>query len=83
MNKLGNSPPGSPGCPVRARTLSSGTVLAGKDSLRRGTKRRALAPCAPFRCATLRDGRLRREQHIQRFLGLTKSQNQVVVDTTS
>lgn len=83
MSKLGNSPPGSPGRSVRARALNSATVLGGKDSLRRGANRRALASCAPFRCTTLRDGRLRREQHIQRLLGLTKGQNQVVVDKTS
>ena len=83
MRRLGNPPPGSvPDGAVRRRLGNSTTVLGGKGSLRRGS-RRALASCAPFRWAIHCDGRLRRETDIQRFLCLNKDKNQVVVDTTS
>ena len=82
MSRLGNPPPGTPGSPVRRRVLHSRTVLGGKGSLRRGI-RRALASCAPFRSTIHRDGRLRREPDIQRFLCLNTDKDQVLVDETS
>jgi len=87
MKILGNSPPGIQAsgsrCAVRRRMGGSRTVLGGKGSLRRGTNRRALVSCAPFRRGTFRDGRLRREPEAVLFLCLTKDKNQVVVDKTS
>ena len=87
MKTLGNPPPGiqasgSRGA-VRRRVRGSRTVLGGQGSLRRGTPRRALASCAPFRKPMLRDGRLRREPDVVLFLRLAKDANQVVVDKTS
>ena len=87
MKTLGNPPPGiqasASRCAVRRRALSSRTVLRSKGSLRRATSRRALASCAPFCTATIRDGRLRREPDAAQFLRLAKDENQVVVDKTS
>lgn len=80
MRRLGNPPPGSPGCSVRPSPLNSRTVLGGKGSLR---SIRTLASRAPFRLAIHRDGRLRREPDIQRFLCLNRQKNQVAVDKTS
>jgi len=85
--RLRNSPPGIQAsgsrCAVRRRLRNSRTVLGGKGSLRRGTYRRALASCAPFRLRINRDGRLRREPDAVRFLCLNQDKNQVVVDKTS
>jgi hypothetical protein len=87
MSRLGNPPPGIQAsgsrCAVRRRLGGSRTVLGGKGPLRRGTNRRALASCAPFRIWIIRDGRLRREPDAVQFLGLAKDKNQVRVDTTS
>jgi hypothetical protein len=59
-------------------------VLDGKGSLRRGKRRRALASCAPFRTAHyVATGGSIREPDAERFLRLTKDENQVVVDKTS
>jgi hypothetical protein len=87
MKTLGNPPPGiqvsDSHCAVRRLTGGRRTVLGGKDLLRRGKYRRALASCAPLCLRTIRDGRLRREPDTQQFLRLTKDENQVVVDKTS
>jgi len=87
MSRLGNPPPGiqasGSSCAVRRRLGGSRTVLGGKGPLRRGTNRRALASCAPFRIRIIRDGRLRREPDAVQFLCLAKDKNQVRVDTTS
>ncbi len=87
MKTLGNPPPGIQAsafrCAVRRRAPNSRTVLGSKGSRRRATNQRALAPCAPFRTATIRDGRIRREPDAVQFLRLTKDENQVVVDKTS
>jgi hypothetical protein len=87
MRRLGNPPPGihasGSHCAVRRQVSSSRTVLGGKGPLRRGTKRRALASCAPFCIGSIRDGRLRREPDAVQFLRLAKDENQVVVDKTS
>jgi hypothetical protein len=87
MSKLGNPPPGIQAsgsrCTVRRRAGGSRTVLGDKGPLRRGTNRRALASCAPFRIRIIRDGRLRREPDAVQFLRLAKDENQVVVDKTS
>jgi hypothetical protein len=87
MSRLGNSPPGIQAsgsrCAVRRRMGSRRTVLGRKGSLRRGQRRRALASCAPFCTASIRDGRLRREPDAAQFLRLTKDENQVGVDKTS
>ena len=87
MRRLGNPPPGIQAsgsrCAVRRQPLDSRTVLGGKGSLRRGTNRRALASCAPFRRGIFCDGRLRREPDAAYFLRLTKDENQGVVDKTS
>ena len=86
MKRLGNPPPGihacGSRCAVRRRVGHRATVLGGQGSLRRG-RCRALASCAPLCGIIHRDGRLRREPNIQRFLCLNKDKNQVVVDTTS
>lgn len=86
-NPLGNPPPGifpsDPRCAVRRGVRCSGTVLGVKGSLRRGQPRRALDPSAPFRMRMIRDGRLRRESDVARFLRLNKDAEQVVVDKTS
>lgn len=86
MKTLGNPPPGIQAsgshCAVRRLVGSRRTVLGGKGSLRRGTNRRALASCAPFRRAMLHDGRLRREPDVVLFLRLTEDVIQVVVDKT-
>ena len=87
MKTLWNPPPGIQAtgsrCAVRRQVWVSRTVLGGKGSLRRGTNRRALASCAPFRMRMSRDGRLRREPDAVHFLRLAKDENQVVVDKTS
>jgi hypothetical protein len=87
MRTLWNPPPGiqasSSRCAVRREVGNSRTVLGGKGPLRRGTPRRALASCAPFRIRIIRDGRLRREPDTVQFLRLAKDENQVVVDKTS
>jgi len=87
MKKLWNPPPGisvfDSRCVVRLRVRNSTTVLGCKGSLRRGTKRRALASCAPFCTPILHDGRLRRESKTTPFLRLTKDENQIAVDKTS
>lgn len=87
MSRLENSPPGIQAsgsrCAVRRQAASRRTVLGGKGPLRRGPHRRALASCAPFCMAMIRDGRLRREPDAAQFLRLTKDENQVVVDKTS
>ena len=88
MNKpLWNPPPGifssDSRCAVRRQVRCSRTVLGVKGSLRRGTNRRALAPCAPFCILILHDGRLRRESKTTRFLRLAKDENQIAVDKTS
>jgi hypothetical protein len=87
MKTLWNPPPGisvfDSRCAVRLRAPISRTVLGVKGSLRRGTNRRALAPCAPFCILILHDGRLRRESKTTQFLRLAKDENQVVVDKTS
>ena len=87
MKTLGNPPPGIQAsgsrCAVRRRMSGRRTVLGGKGSLRRGTHRRALASCAPFRMRITRDGRLRREPDAVQFLCLKKDKNQVEVDKTS
>lgn len=87
MRLLGDPPPGiqasgsrSAACPS---ALNSRTVLGGKGSLRRGRQHPALASCAPFCRATIRDGRLRREPDVQPFLRLVKDENQCGVDNTS
>ena len=51
---------GSPHNGFSVAGLSRRSVLGGKGSVRRGT-RRALASCAPFCTIWIRDGRLRRE----------------------
>lgn len=64
--------------------FASRTVLGGKGSLRRGTLRRALASCAPFR--TVDDsatGGSIREPDGERFLRLAKHEIQIEVDKTS
>ena len=85
--RLGDPPPGiqASGSRSAARhcVLDSRTMLGGKGSLRRGRQRRALASCAPFCRATIRDGRLRREPDAEQFLRLTKDENQCGVDKTS
>ena len=87
MKILGNPPPGIQASgsryAVRRRVRGSRTVLGGKGSLRRGTHRRALASCAPFRTRMSHDGRLRREPDAAQFHRLAKDDNQVVVDKTS
>ena len=87
MSRLGNSPPGIQAsgsrCAVRRQAVNRRTVLGGKGPLRRGATRRALASCAPFCTASIRDGRLRREPDPKPFLRLTKDENRVVVDKTS
>ena len=87
MKTLWNPPPGisvfDSRCAVRLRAPISRTVLGVKGSLRRGTNRRALAPCAPFCILILHDGRLRRESKTTQFLRLAKDENRVVVDKTS
>jgi hypothetical protein len=87
MKTLWNPPPGisvfDPRCAVRLRARNSGTVLGGKGSLRRGTNRRALAACAPFRTMIIHDGRLRRESKTTQFLRLNQDENQIAVDKTS
>ena len=87
MKTLWNPPPGisvfDSRCAVRLPVPHSRTVLGNKGSLRRGTNRRALAPCAPFCILILHDGRLRRESKTTQFLRLAKDENQVVVDKTS
>ena len=87
MSRLGNSPPGIQAsdsrCAVRPSAGSRRTVLGGKGPLRRGSHRRALASCAPFCSARIRDGRLRREPDAMQFLRLTKDENKVEVDKTS
>ena len=76
MSKLGNPPPGIQAsgshCAVRHRVSYSRTVLGGKGSLRRGC-RRALASCAPFRRAMLRDGRSAGNQMQCSFFVLRKT----------
>ena len=85
--RLGDSPPGIQVSGSRYaahhEVFNSRTVLEGKGSLRRGQPRRALAPCAPFCRAIVRDGRLRREPDTQQFLRLIKDENQMRVDKTS
>ena len=83
--RLGDPPPGiqASGSRSAASALNSRTVLGGKGPLRRGRQRRALASCAPFCRATIRDGRLRREPDAQQFLRLAKDENQCGVDKTS
>ena len=87
MKTLWNPPPGIPvfdsRCAVRLRSCISRTVLGGKGSRRRGTNRRALAPCAPFCILIHHDGRLRRESKTTPFLRLAKDENQLAVDKTS
>lgn len=87
MKVLWSPPPGIPvfdsRCAFRLRLRISGTVLGGKGSLRRGTNRRALASCAPFRILIHYDGRLRRESKTTQFLRLAKDENQFAVDKTS
>ena len=87
MKTLWNPPPGisvfDSRCAVRLRAPISRTVLGVKGSLRRGTNRRALAPCAPFCILILHDGRLRRESKTTQLLRLAKDENRVVVDKTS
>jgi hypothetical protein len=87
MKTLWNPPPGisvfDSRCAVRLRAPISRTVLGVKGSLRRGTNRRALAPCAPFCILILHDGRLRRESKTTQFLRLAKDENQIAVDKTS
>ncbi len=68
---------------VRLPVPCSRTVLGSKGSLRRGTNRRALASCAPFRIPINHDGRLRRESKTTQFLRLAKDENQTAVDKTS
>ena len=85
--RRGDPPPGiqasGPRSAARPGALDSRTLLGGKGSLRRGRQRRALAACAPFRRAMIRDGRLRREPDAQQFLRLAKDENQCGVDKTS
>jgi len=87
MKTLWNPPPGisvfDSRCAVRLPVPHSRTVLGVKGSLRRGTNRRALASCAPFRIPIHHDGRLRRESKTTRFLRLAKDENQIAVDKTS
>jgi hypothetical protein len=87
MKTLWNPPPGisvfDSRCAVRHRVRNSRTVLGVKGSLRRGTNRRALASCVPFRTGIIHDGRLRRESKTTRFLRLAKDENQIAVDKTS
>jgi len=87
MRLLGDPPPGiqASGSRSAARhdALDSRTVPGGKGSLRRDRQPRALASCAPFRRAMLRDGRLRREPDVKQFLRLAKDENQMRVDKTS
>jgi hypothetical protein len=85
MNTLWDPPPGiqASGSRYAARPTHSDStaVLGGKGSLRRAKHRRALASCAPPCFTTMCDGRLRREPDAQQFLRLTKTENQMVVDT--
>ena len=87
MKALWNPPPGisvfDSRCALRLRVRHSRTVLGGKGSLRRGTKRRALASSAPFCIPILHDGRLRRESKTTQLLRLTKDEKQIAVDKTS
>ena len=76
MKTLWDPPPGiqasGPRSATRRRASDSRTVLGGKDSLRRGKLRRALASCAPLCKPTNRDGRLRREPDAKQFLVLPR-----------
>ena len=85
MKTLWDSPPGiqASGSRYAARPTHSDStaVLGGKGSLRRAKSRHALAFCAPPCFTTMCDGRLRREPDAQQFLRLTKTKNQMVVDT--
>jgi hypothetical protein len=85
MNTLWDPPPGiqASGSRSAARPTSSDStaVLGGKGSLRRAKHGRALASCAPPCSGNQRDGRLRREPDAEQFLRLTKTKNQMVVDT--
>jgi hypothetical protein len=87
MKALWNPPPGisvfDSRCAVLLRPGFSRTVLGCKGSLRRGTNRRALAPCAPFRITIHHDGRLRRESKTTQVPRLAKDENQFAVDKTS
>ena len=87
MRLHGDPPPGGQASGSRSATrscaLDSRTVLGVKGTLRRGRTRRALASCAPFCSATIRDGWLRREPDAKQFHRLTKDENQCGVDNTS
>lgn len=85
--QLGDPPPGikASGSRSAARrsALNSRTEPGSKGSLRRGSQRRAVASCAPFCRATIRDGLLRREPDADQFLRLTKDENQCGAEKTS
>ncbi len=92
MRLLGDPPPGIPASgsrsAARPEAMGSRTVLGGKGTLRRGGPasghpRHALASCAPFCWTTRRDGQLRREPEVQKFLRPAKDENQCGVDNTS